>query len=143
MLFLPVSAPPVLPDGSFLPEICGQKFFQNIRAHSLIHQRFFFYFYIKMQIWRFFSLYSFTAIQSVTGCPDSWITLLIPFSEILVKPAISMIHGTRSMYSNLGICVRSSWLVRPTHQYISPTRYLAKAPPVDTAIRKHPMLKNG
>lgn len=54
MLFLPVSAPPVLPDGSFLPEICGQKFFQNIRAHSLIHQRFFFYFYIKMQIWAFF-----------------------------------------------------------------------------------------
>ena len=35
-------------------EIRGQKFFQNIRAHSLIHQRFFFYFYIKMQIWAFF-----------------------------------------------------------------------------------------
>ena len=60
---------------------------------------------------------------------DRRITFRIPFSEILVNPAMSMIHGTLSTYSKRGICVSSSLFSSPTHRYISPQRYLANAPP--------------
>ena len=78
---------------------------------------------------RFCSLYSFAATQFVIGSFDRRITFRIPFSEILVNPAISMIHGTLSTYSKRGICVSSSLFSSPTHRYISPQRYLANAPP--------------